>query len=207
MINWDKIAEEYWADQPHPLAPSLRVGDFATAVKLATKVKFGGHATAKEAEMFWPGFVASGITPENFLHAVDRLAPLSFTYHGRPPSMQEIVQLNEKSPKEARSYFADLPDKNYPHVSAGDMVKTLQSAEPHAMRHLKRVPNKVEAAYLHHSGERPADYYQRLAEERDQSGDGQATLPQQQNNVVPIAQRRQPGNGSLAPAGRPQAGQ
>src|SRR5665811_2312708 len=98
-------------------------------------VKFGGHAEAHEAALFWREFAPNGapiMSPQEFEHSIDRLAPLSFTFHGRPPSMQEIINLKDKQPHEMRKYFADLPDQHYPHVSAGEMVKTIQAGNMHA---------------------------------------------------------------------------
>jgi hypothetical protein len=134
--------------------------------------------------------------PQEFEAALDRLAPLSFTYHGRPPTMHEIIQLKDKSPKEARTYFGDLPHKIYPHVSAADMVRAVQAAKPHAMEHLGREPVLNEAAYLHHSGEPPANYYARLGA---QSKVDEATLSA--DNVVPLAQRGNPSDRSLQALG------
>lgn len=162
-IDWGKVAKDYWDAQPHPRAPDLTIGEFATAVKLATLTKFGGHATPEQASLFWPEFKSLGISPTEFEHAVERLAPVSFAYHGRPPTMQEIVKLKDEPPAKANAYFADLPDRHYPWVTAATMIKNLQAAEPHAQQYLGRSPVKLEAAHLSASGERPADYYARLA--------------------------------------------
>jgi hypothetical protein len=163
-IDWTKVAQDHWNAQPHPKDPSgkLKIGEFATAVKLASVLKFGGHASAHEAALFWPEFQATGMSPQEFEHAVERIAPVSFTFHGRPPSMQELVQLKDKHPKDVASYFGELPDRHYPSVPASAMVKHLAAAEPHAQEHLGRSPVKLEAAYLHASGEQPANYYSRL---------------------------------------------
>jgi hypothetical protein len=162
-VDWGKVAKDFWDAQPHPRGHGLTIGEFATAVKLATMAKFGGHAEPHEAALFWQEFRTSGLTPQEFEHGLDTLAPLSFTYHGRPPSLNEIVNLKDKAPHEARRYFGDLPDKHYPSVSAENMVKALAAADPHAREHLQRPPVKLEAAYLHHSGEQPSIYYARLA--------------------------------------------
>lgn len=163
-IDWGKVAKEYWDRQPHPRAPSLTIGEFATAVKLATMTRFGGHASPEQAALFYPEFKSLGISPTDFEHAIDRLAPVSFAYHGRPPTMQEIVRLKDEPPAKASSYYADLPDRHYPWVTAATMIKNLQAAEPHAQQYLGRPPVKLEAAHLSASGERPADYYARLAQ-------------------------------------------
>lgn len=162
--DYHALAKAYWDTQPHPKAPSLTIGEFATAVKLATLTKFGGHATPEDASLFWPEFKSLGISPDDFEHAVERLAPVSFAYHGRPPTMQEIVHLKDEPPAKAQAYFADLPDKHYPFIRSADMIKHLQAAEPHAKQYLGRPPVKLEAAHLASSGERPADYYARLAQ-------------------------------------------
>lgn len=195
-IDWAKITQDYFNELPHPLEPALKVGEFATAVKLASAARFGGHASPAEAALFWPEFKATGMSPQEFEHALDRLAPLSYTYHGRPPSMQEIVKLKDEPPAKARSYFADLPHKYYPHVSAGDMVKALVAAKPHAQEHLGRDPVLPEAAYFHHSGKDPADYYSRIAHDDQPSG----TLPA--NNVLPLKVGGDAGNSGMANVGR-----
>lgn len=171
--DWGGIAKEYWDEQPHPRSPGgkLTIGEFATAVKLATMAKFGGHADPHEAELFWPEFKASGLSPEEFEQTLERIAPLSFVYHGRPPTMKEIATLKDVSPHDARRHFAELPDKHHPEISAGDMVKAYQAARPWAMEHLEREPVKLEAAYLHHSGEKPETYYTRLGAQRTPTSD------------------------------------
>lgn len=178
--DYAAAANAYWDTQPHPRAPSLTIGEFATAVKLATLVKFGTHATPEDAALFWPEFKSLGISPTEFEHAVDRLAPISYTYHGRPPTMQEIVRLKDEPPAKANSYFADLPDKHYPWVSAATMIKYLQTAQPHAQQFLGRPPVKLEAAHLAASGENPVLYYQRLTQPTAEQGNIQPG-----SNVVP----------------------
>lgn len=168
-VDYAKAAKDFWDKQPHPRAPGLTIGEFATAVKLATSAKFGGHASPEDAALFWPEFKSLGISPQDFEHALDRLAPVSFAYHGRPPTMQEIVRLKDEPPAKANAYFADLPDKHYPWVTAANMVKHLQAAEPHAQQFLGRPPVKLEAAQLSASGEHPRDYYSRLAQPNPQA--------------------------------------
>lgn len=184
-IDWASVAHEYIQNLPSPHDPSgkIPIGEWATAVKLATAAKFGGHASPHEASLFYSEFKATGMHPQEFEAALDKLAPLSFTYHGRPPSMQEIAQLKDKSPADARKYFGDLPHKIYPHVSAADMVKAVQSAKPHAMEHLGREPALNEAAYLHHSGDDAATYYAKLGAQKQQA---EAKLP---SNVLSLTQR------------------
>jgi hypothetical protein len=177
-VDYEGIAKAYWDAQPHPHAPSLTIGEYATMVKLATLAKFGGHASPHEAALFAPEFKASGLSPEEFEHTLDKIAPLSFTYHGRPPTMKEIATLKDAQPHEASKYFGDLPHKIYPDVSAANMVKAVQAAKPHAMEHLGREPELNEARHLHHSGTSPADYYAKLGAQARQVSD---TLP---SNVV-----------------------
>jgi hypothetical protein len=169
--DFEGTAKAWWDQQPHPRAPSLRISEFATAVKLATMAKFGGHATPHEASLFWPEFQASGLSPEEFEQTLERIAPLSYTFHGRPPTMKEIATLKDKQPHEARKYFSDLPDPRHPELTAGDMVKSYQSAAPHAREQLGRDPALTEAAYLHHSGESPRDYYANLAAQEQPTSD------------------------------------
>lgn len=187
------------------MEPNLTIGNFATAVKVATMMKFGGHASPAEAALFWPQFQSLKMSPEEFQHTLDRLAPLSYAYHGRPPTLGEVAQLREKSPREARQYFGDLPDKHYPQVSAADMVKTLAAAKPHAQEHLGRPPVKNEAVYLHFSGESPAEYYQRLKPPSPTALAGN-TMPQSADGLQTQSQRDSGGRG-VAAARRPPADQ
>jgi hypothetical protein len=162
-VDWAAVAKAHWDAQPSPHAPGLTNGEVIPAVKLATKLKYGGHASLSEAALFYHEFKGLEMAPEDFQQAVDRLAPVSFTYHGRPPSMKEIKDLSAAQPNAIRAYYADLPDVHYPHVTAGQMVATLQAAEPHAQQYLQRSPVKYEAAQLAHSKEPPAAYYARIA--------------------------------------------
>jgi len=160
--NWDSIAHDYWGAQPHPLAPSLTQSEFPVAVKLATATKFGGHATPQQAELFWQEFKNLDMSPDQYTQALDTLAPLSFAYHNRPPTMNEIKALGTAKPAEIRKHYTDLPDKDIPTVSAGDMVKAIQTAKPHFHENLGRMPTKLEAAYLVHSGQSAVDYARQL---------------------------------------------
>jgi hypothetical protein len=199
-VDYAAVAKTYWDAQPHPHAPSLTIGEYATMVKLATLAKFGGHASPHEAALFAPEFKASGLSPEEFEHTLDKIAPLSFTYHGRPPTMKEIATLKDKQPHEARKYFADLPHKIYPHVSAGDMVKAVQAAKPHAMEHIGREPVLNEAAYLHHSGVDPATYYEKIGAQAKQASDNVA-------NVTSPNVGTDAGGRGASTSGGPQTGQ
>lgn len=172
------IVDQFHQSQPHPLAPQLTVGEYPVAAKLATMLKFGtGYAAPEEVSGFWQQFQKMNqtlqsqkkppIEPEEFSHVVQDMAKVSYAYHGRPPTMQEIQALRDAHPKEVQEYFAALPDEHYPHVSAGQMVKALESAKPWAQIQLGRAPNKQEASYLYHSGHSPQDYYQQMAKQRD----------------------------------------
>lgn len=171
--DWDAVVKGYWDEQPHPSDPhgKLKIGEYASAVKLATMAKFGGHASGSEASLFWDEFKASGLSPEEFEQTLDRIAPLSYSLHGRPPTMKEIAQLKDRPPHEANKYFADLPDQNHPEITAGAMVKAYQAARPHAREHLDREPTKGEAAYLHHSGDVASTYYAHLAAQQSSPED------------------------------------
>ena len=198
MSDWDSIAKGWWDEQPHPKDPTgkLKIGEYVTAVKLATMAKFGGHASPAEASLFWGEFQATGMHPEEFEQTLDKIAPLSFTYHGRPPTMTEIAHLKDKQPHEQTKYFADLPDKHYPSVTAGNMVKTLTAARPHAQEHLNRDPVKLEAAYLHHSGTDIPNYYASLGAQAKQA---ETTMPSQ--DVLHAEVGGHAGNGSSGAAG------
>jgi hypothetical protein len=194
MTDWTKEVANYFNELPHPQAPELKVGEYVTAVKLATKAKFGGHAEPHEAAAFWGEFQQanknlieqkkSPLTPEEFGHLLDRIAPVSFAYHGRPPTIPEIVRNRDAHPKDVYSFYGNLPDEHYPHVPAQEMVKHLEAARPWSQMLLGEKPLKLHASYLYHSGHNPKDFYQSLKEQRDQS---------QQEDQQPAPGQTQPG--------------
>jgi hypothetical protein len=167
------LVQQWHAQQPHPKAPSVTVGDYPVAARLATILKFGQQSPGpQEVAGFWREFGAMNETltaqkklpigPEEFVHLAQQAARSSFAYHGRPPSMYELGRLRDAHPKDIADYYAALPDQHYPTVPAGEMAKALQAAQPHAQQHIGREPNKGEAAYLYHSGASPDGYYQSL---------------------------------------------
>lgn len=193
-----QIVDQFHQSQPHPRAPELTVAEYPVAAKLATLLKFGtGHAEPQEVVGFWNSFQQMNSTlqaqkklplgPEEFSQLVQQMAQVSYAYHGRPPSMMEIQKLRDAHPKDIHDYFAALPDQHYPHVSAGQMVKALESAKPWAQTHLQRAPNKQEASYLHHSGHSPQDYYQQMAKQKEESADQQQGQAQPTHQPVPPA--------------------
>jgi hypothetical protein len=167
--DWTAIAEEFYGNMPHPAAPDIKAKDYPTAVRLATLAKFGGHASAQEASLFWKEFQGLGMSPSQFESSLKALAPLSYAYHGRPPSFQEIAKFKDEAPAQARDYYHTLPDKHYPEVPAGEMIKQLKQAQPHSQQHLGRSPNKFEASQLHAMGaksDHAASYYANLKEQK-----------------------------------------
>ncbi len=194
-VDWGNIAKTFFDAQPHPQGHGLLIGEFATAVKLASMMKFGGHAEPHEAAMFYQEFKATGMSPDEFAHTLDTIAPISYSFHGRPPTMKELVTLKDKSPAEIHRHFGDLPSKNHPEISAANFVKAYQAARPWAQQHLGREPVHTEAAYLHHSNEAAATYYQRLA---DQSKPPSDMLP---TNGIQTQERTNPGGGGVPAIG------
>lgn len=160
-----QIAQNHWNAKPHPQAPSLTIGQYPQAVRLATKARFGGHATPPEAAAFWREFQQTGMDPAEFEHILDHAAPVSFAHHGRPPSMTELAKFSasKATPSQIREFYQQLPDAHYPSVSSGQMLAALKSAEPWFEMHLGRKPTKKEAEYLVHSKQNPAEYAQQLA--------------------------------------------
>lgn len=160
-IDVEKVVADWHNAQPHPQNPQLTVGEYATAVKLATQSKFGGHATAQEAGAFWQEFKGANqklqaegkatMSPEDYLQALDKLAPLTAALHGRPPSMNEIVSLKDSAPGQQRSYFEDLPDQLYPSVTAGQMAKYIAMGTSAAQATIGRAANKLEAMTFAHA--------------------------------------------------------
>jgi hypothetical protein len=170
--NFDAIAAEHYGNLPHPASRTgITVREWPIAVQLASATRFGGHATPAEADHFWPEFQALGISPQDYLHTLDRLARWSFLYHGRPPSMTEIRDLHPLKAHEQQRHYADQPDQHYPDLTAGEMVKALSVADHYATKHLQRGAVKKEARFLHHSGGGAGladQYYAGLAEDRKQ---------------------------------------
>jgi hypothetical protein len=174
MPSIEEIVHQWHADQPHPQAPDIKVGEYPTAARMATFLKFGqGHATPQEVGLFWREFQGMNqtlqaqnkmpISPDEFTHLTQQLARSSFTYHGRPPSMHEITRLRDAHPKDVSDFYYHLPDEHYPSVPAGEMVKALQSARPWAEMIGGSQPTKLDAAYLYHSGHSAQDYYKARA--------------------------------------------
>lgn len=184
----EDIVHQWHMSQPHPLAPSVTVGDYTQALKMAAVLKFGGdHPGPQEAANLWHEYqqtnqtlAAQGkapIAPEEFTQMAQQMAKVSFAYHGRPPSMYEIAKLRDAKPSEISDYFGSLPDEHYPTVSAADMAKAMHSARPWAIQATGQEPTKLDAAYLHHSGQNPADYYEQRAKKHDGSDDQSGPQP------------------------------
>lgn len=173
--DWGKIANDYFAEQPHPQGHGLKIGEYATAIKLASMMKFGGHASGAEAALFWPQFQASGMSPDEFEHALDHIAPVAYTFHGRPPTMKELAMLKDKSPAEVHRHYGDLPSKHHPEITAANFVKAYQAARPWAQQHLGREPVHSEVAYMVHSNEDPRAYYPRISMQNTQQQGGPET--------------------------------
>jgi hypothetical protein len=145
--------------------------------------------------MFWQEFAPGGtplMSPDEFEHALDHIAPVSYVFHGRPPTLKEVVALKDRTPAEVSKHFGDLPSKHHPEISAASFVKAYQSARPWAREHLGREPVHTEAATLHHSGENPSTYYERLA----------AQNTPEQSNAIPPQVGGNAGEGSVGAAGR-----
>lgn len=188
MSTPEEIIHQWYDRQPHPRAPTVKVGEYPVAAKLATVLKFGsGHASPQEVANFWREYQSMNQTlqaqnklpysPEEFTQVAKQVAVSSFAFHGRPPTMAEMTRLRDAHPKDIHSYYGALPDQHYPTVSAADMAKALHSAQPFANMIAGREPNKLDAVYLIHSGEHPSEYYKRLqGGNQDQSG-GQSSVP------------------------------
>jgi hypothetical protein len=191
-FDWGQVQTEWHGEMPHPLEPGLKIKEFPIAVKLATQTKFGSHASPQEASAFWKEFQNMNeklvnqkrepLSPEEYGHVLDHLAPLSFVYHNRPPTMHEVANLRDAKPADVRQHYSDLPDQHHPDITAGNMVRAMKAAEPHAQEHLGRSPVKLEAAYLVHSGAAPAEYYKALsqAQGQDKPQAGQPAQPEGQ---------------------------
>lgn len=192
MSIWDQIAAAWHDAQPHPHNPTLSVGDYATAVKLATRSKFGGHASPQEAGAFWTEFSTLNdrlategqrpFTPEEYTQVLDKTAPHSFAYHGRPPTMDEIVRHRDAEPSTIAKYYGDLPDQLYPQVPASQMAKYVQLADEPALQQIGRRPTKGEAAKFALGGFNFAgigDFYRAMVAGPAPSGVSELRLPGQ----------------------------
>ena len=176
-------------------------------------LKFGqGHASPQEASHFMAEFKAMNtmltaqkklpISPEEFTQLSQQMARSSFAYHGRPPSMYEIARLRDAHPKDVADYYGSLPDEHYPTVSAADMAKALASARPWANQIVGRDATKLEAAYLHHSGQNPQSYFQQVSSGTDDTRGAQPGVSGSGNDGgQPTTSRAvDPGVASGAPA-------
>src|SRR5215472_3966638 len=175
MESLEQIVQRWHADQPHPQAPSVKVGEYPIAARLATILKFGqGYAVPQEVGNFWREFQSMNeslvaqkkmpVSPDEFGHLAQQIARSSFTYHGRPPSMHEIARLRDADPQTIHDYYGALPDEHYPSVPAAKMVEALHAARPWANMITKGEPTKLDAAYLYHSGHSAQDYYTKRAQ-------------------------------------------
>ena len=197
-IDWSKAAKDYFDNQPHPRGHGLKIREVPVAVKLASMLKFGGHAALHEAALFWQEFAPGGVpimAPDDFEHALERIAPLSYVFHGRPPTLKELGELSGKAAAEVHKYFSDLPSRERPEIPAGQYVKAFQAARPHAREHLGREPVSVEVAHMVHSGEPAHVYYPRISAQNTRQ------------DVLQTAQRGDGGSSSLSSAGRQAARQ
>jgi hypothetical protein len=197
-------AQAFYDAMPHPNAPSIKAGDYATMVRLATITKFGGHASPQETEAFAKEFAATGMSPQQYEHALEHMSRVSFALHGRPPSMQEIAQHKDKSPADIKKYYSDLPDQHYPAVSAGDMAKYLAIADPHASEHIGRRPVKGEAAYFAQAGMNASavkEHYATIQREKEnrQNGNQNNAAGQPGEFGTPASGQRQPDPGTSNP--------
>src|SRR5215471_10068185 len=184
MPSLEDIVHQSHAEQPHPQAPSVKVGEYPVAARLATILKFGqGYASPQEVGNFWREFQSMNeslvaqnkmpVSPDEFGHLAQQLARASFTYHGRPPSMHEIARLRDADPQTIHDYYGALPDEHYPSVPAAKMVEALHAARPWANMITRGEPTKLDAAYLYHSGHSAKDYYEARAQydgSQDRSG-------------------------------------
>ena len=184
-IDWTQAVTQWHNAQPHPQNPTLTVGEYSTAVELATRTKFGGHASPQEAGAFMQEFKQANqqlsaqgkptISATEYRQLIDQVAPVSAALHGRPPSMNEIVKLRDSTPAQQRSYFEDLPDSLFPSITAGQMAKYLTIGNFHAQATLGRVAAKSEAAFFA-AGSQTADqiksYFQQFKDQSQMHGPG-----------------------------------
>jgi len=169
-VDYDQLMHEHYSNLPHPDNPELSVGDFPVAVKLATKMKGQGMATAKEAGAFWDEFQNLGLSPLHFEELLDQLAPLSWRYHNRPPTMREVGIHAEGDPKKARDYYGNLPSEHDPSVTAHEFVQAHAVAQRYSKQHLGRNPYALEVTYFHHARTPVGDidaHYQKMKASRD----------------------------------------
>lgn len=204
-IDWGAVFKEHYDNFDHPLNPDLKVRDFATAVTLATATKFGGptpkegHASPTEAGLFWKEFQAMDppMGPQKYLETLHALAPLSWRYHKRAPSISEVSQHRDSDPQKVRQHFESLPATHWgmPDISAGDFVKAHTKAAHWSQEHMSRDPYAHEVAYFHHAGYSHQDlstHYERL---RDTQAERTAQQGQQEGETDAPGGQGQQGGG------------
>ena len=170
MIDWNRLAAEYYGEKQHPDAPSLKVKDLPVALELVNHMKFGqgdGHASFGEAEMLWKEvqpILDKGVSPQALHELIDTAAQHSFALHGRPPSMTELTRFAEPKtgPADIAKWYHDLPDRHYP-AAAGDLLAAMTKAEQPALQHLGRKPVKKEG-FIFTTGVDPSQHYPRAAQ-------------------------------------------
>lgn len=126
------------------------MADWPVAVALASASKFGGHAEPHEVDLFWPQFKQLNMAPKDYLDTLERLAEWSFRYHNRPPSMKEIAELGPLKPADQQKHYQDLPDSQYPDLTAGQMMKAHAVADYYSKKNLGKGATKLDARLVHH---------------------------------------------------------
>lgn len=134
--------------QPHPLAPSITVGDYGTHERVASmlnsRVLQGNKPSAEMVVHAAETLKGMKMSPGEFEHVWTVARPVANRLLNRDPSMLEMSKhLREAAPKDVHQYYSDHPYPGYEEVRAGDVAKYMRAAEPIARRYGK-APNMEE---------------------------------------------------------------
>jgi hypothetical protein len=159
-LDFTRLISEHYGQFAHPQSkadPPITVSDWPVAQALASATKFGGlggpasgHAAPHEVDLFWQQFKQLNMAPKDYLDTLDRLSQWSFRYHGRPPTMKEIADLHPQRPADQQKHYQDLPDGQYPDLTAGQMMKAHAVADYYSKKHLGKGATKLDARLVHH---------------------------------------------------------
>ena len=150
--------------QPHPLAPTLTVGEYPNFERVASmlnsEVLRGNQPTPEMVSHASETLKGMQMSPGDFEHVWTMARPVANRLLGRDPSMIEMAKhLREATPREVHQYYSDHPYPGYEEVRAGEVAKYMRAAEPIARRY-QRKPNLEEVTRFAAAGYTHDDMHQ-----------------------------------------------
>lgn len=150
--------------QPHPMAPSLTVGEFPVyervAAMLNDKVLQGNKPKPEMVAHAHQTLKSAQLSPGEFENVWTLARPVANRLLDRDPSIPEMAKhLREATPGMVHDYYSNHPYPGYEEVKAGDVARYMRAAEPIARRYGKS-PNLEEVTRFAVSGYGHDDIHQ-----------------------------------------------